>query len=55
MVTHICNSSTWETEAGGLQFEGQPGVDRKFQASLNCRVRPCLKKKKKKKNEQPLL
>ena len=24
MVAHACNTSTWEVEPGGLQFQGQP-------------------------------
>jgi hypothetical protein len=26
VVGHICNPSTWETKAEGLQVQGQPGL-----------------------------
>jgi hypothetical protein len=39
MVVHICNLSTQKAETGGWQVE----------ASLGFIVRPCLKKKRKKK------
>jgi hypothetical protein len=35
-MVHTCNSTTWEAEAGGLQFE----------ARLDYIARPCLKIKK---------
>jgi hypothetical protein len=42
MVVHTCKLSTQEDEARGLWF----GLHRKFEASLNYTVRPCLKKNK---------
>jgi hypothetical protein len=34
-----------EAETGGSQIQGQPGLYRDFQTSLNNIVRPCLKPK----------
>jgi hypothetical protein len=36
MVVHVCNPSTWEVKAGGLQVWGQP--------LAGYTVRSCLKK-----------
>jgi hypothetical protein len=32
MVTHICNPSTWEGEAGRLQVQNQPELHSKSQS-----------------------
>lgn len=45
MLVHTYNLSTWETEIGGLQICGQPGLLNDFQAYLNYIV--SLQKKKK--------
>jgi hypothetical protein len=29
MVAHACNPSTWETETGGILFQGQPELHSK--------------------------
>lgn len=34
MVLYAYNLSTWETEAGGLQILGHPGLHSMFKASL---------------------
>jgi hypothetical protein len=44
MGAHACNSSSWETKAGGLSVQGQHRLHSKFQVSLGNTVRPCLKK-----------
>jgi hypothetical protein len=30
MVTHACDSSTWEAEAGRFQIKVQPGLQRQY-------------------------
>jgi hypothetical protein len=42
MLVYVHNPSSHEVQAGG---GGQPGLQNKFKASLNCIVRFCLKKK----------
>jgi hypothetical protein len=32
---HVCNPSTREAEAGRLGIQGQPGLQREFQVSLD--------------------
>lgn len=46
MVLYAYNFSTWETEAGGLQILGQPGLQSIFQVSLGYAVRSCLQNEK---------
>lgn len=42
------NPSTQAADTGGsLQVRGQPGLKSECKASINCIVRPCLKKAKK--------
>ena len=49
VVTHACNPSTREAEAGGsVRVRDQPGLQSEFKASLSCIGRRCLKKTKKK-------
>jgi hypothetical protein len=40
VVVHGCNLSTWETEAGGSQVWGQPGLHRKKKKLqlFNCKI-----------------
>lgn len=35
IVVHACNPSNWEAEVGGTWLWGQPGIYRKFEASLS--------------------
>jgi hypothetical protein len=51
MVVHTCNPSTQEAEAGRSGVLGCPELHIKLQASLDYKVRPYLKKKRKEKNQ----
>jgi hypothetical protein len=42
----LCNSSSWETKAGGSRVQNQPGLYSEFETSLGYVTKPCLKKKK---------
>jgi hypothetical protein len=44
MVVHVYNPSTLQSETGGAWVWGQPEIHSKFQTSLRCIVRCCLKK-----------
>lgn len=44
-VTCICNPGTPQVEAGELQTQGQPGIDRNFKTGLDYTARPCLKER----------
>jgi hypothetical protein len=46
MVAHACNPRTQEAKAGESWIQDQSGLYSKFEDSLGCIVRPCLKKKK---------
>jgi hypothetical protein len=52
MLTHACNPSTQETEAGEFSVQGESGLHHKFQASLGYLVRPYGKNHNKNQSEQ---
>jgi hypothetical protein len=57
VVTHGSNPSTsnQKAEAGGSLVQGQFELQSEFGASLGYVVKPCLKKKKKKRNQLSLV
>jgi hypothetical protein len=56
VVTHACNPSIQEAEAGESQVPGQLGLHSKSsKPSLGCLAKPYLKKKKERKKEKPQL
>jgi hypothetical protein len=44
VVTHACNSSTWEAEAGGSRAQGQPGLHSKtlYPKKLHIHINPAI-------------
>jgi hypothetical protein len=50
VVVHGFNPSTWEAEAGGF-LSSRPAWSTKWHDSQGYTEKPCLKKKKNKKNE----
>jgi hypothetical protein len=51
IMSHTCNPSNWEVEAGGLGVLRYPWLHSEFTASLGYR-RPCLKQDKTNKQQQ---